>query len=218
MGLGVFTDYVRPVIAGAALQAGGAHIAVTVSGKAGDTLDTEGNYYATHYNAAPGSPIGLPVSGFEVQDGGAGAWTRQGFSAVIESGTVMRLTKDSGTWAAGTRLRFNPGGPAGYAGFVGAAAVVTGSIAGTSLTVSAVTSGALAVGQTLTGAGVAANTTITALGTGTGGTGTYTVSVSQTVASTAITAPTLAEETWVKNSPVFGGHEIAGGNTSVVVA
>jgi hypothetical protein len=49
-------------------------------------------------------------------------------------------------------------------------------------------SGSLHVGQTITGAGVTAGTTITALGTGTGGTGTYTVSASQTVASTSITA------------------------------
>lgn len=48
--------------------------------------------------------------------------------------------------------------------------------------------GAFAVGQTLSGTGVAPGTTITALISGTGGAGTYAVSVSQTVASTAITA------------------------------
>lgn len=67
-------------------------------------------------------------------------------------------------------------------------AVVTGSIAGTTLTVSGVSSGTLAVGQTISGTGVTVGTTITALGTGTGGTGTYTVSDGQTVASTLITA------------------------------
>lgn len=66
--------------------------------------------------------------------------------------------------------------------------VVTGAIATTTLTVSAVTSGSLAVGDIISGTGVTVGTTITALGTGTGGVGTYTVSVSQTVASTAITA------------------------------
>ena len=69
-------------------------------------------------------------------------------------------------------------------------AVVTGSIATTVLTVSAVTSGALAVGKKITGTGIAAHTTITALGTGTGGTGTYTVSSSQTVSSTTVSAYT----------------------------
>lgn len=72
-----------------------------------------------------------------------------------------------------------------YPGFGG---VVTGAISGTTLTVSAVTSGTLAVGQTISGTGVAAGTTINALGTGTGGTGTYTVSASQTVSSTTVTA------------------------------
>jgi hypothetical protein len=70
----------------------------------------------------------------------------------------------------------------------GSAASVTGSISGTTLTVTALGSGALTVGQTLSGSGVTAGTKITALGTGTGGTGTYTVSASQTASSTTITA------------------------------
>jgi hypothetical protein len=66
----------------------------------------------------------------------------------------------------------------------------TGSISGTILTVSAVASGTLAIGQVvsdLTGA-LAANTTITGLGTGVGGVGTYLVSNSQTVASEPMTS------------------------------
>jgi hypothetical protein len=63
---------------------------------------------------------------------------------------------------------------------------LTGSIAGTVLTVTAGTD--VAIGQILSGTGVTANTTIRAFGTGTGSTGTYTVSASQTVASTTITA------------------------------
>lgn len=60
----------------------------------------------------------------------------------------------------------------------------TGSISGNTLTVSAVASGTIAVGQTVFGTGVANGTTISALGTGTGGTGTYTLSGgAQTVAS-----------------------------------
>lgn len=62
-------------------------------------------------------------------------------------------------------------------------AIVTATIATTTMTVSAVTSGTLAVGMVLSGSGVTAKTTITALGTGIGGTGTYTVSISQTVGS-----------------------------------
>ena len=71
-------------------------------------------------------------------------------------------------------------------------ATVTGTIdngagsAGTTLTVTAVTSGTLSVGQQVYGSGVSQLTRITALGTGTGGLGTYTVSVSQLVASTTL--------------------------------
>lgn len=64
---------------------------------------------------------------------------------------------------------------------------MTASISTTVLTVSAVGSGTLAIGQTVVGAGVTVGTRITALGTGTGGTGTYTVSASQTVGSEAMT-------------------------------
>lgn len=71
---------------------------------------------------------------------------------------------------------------------VGPQAQFTGSISGSTLTVTAAGSVALAVGQTVYGVGVAAGTTITALGTGTGGTGNYTVSASQIVSSEAMTA------------------------------
>jgi hypothetical protein len=65
----------------------------------------------------------------------------------------------------------------------------TGSIAGTTLTVTAVAGNlVMTVGSILSGTGVTAGTAITALGSGSGGTGTYTVSQSQTVASTTITS------------------------------
>jgi len=67
-------------------------------------------------------------------------------------------------------------------------AVVTGDIALTVLTVSAVTSGSILPSMQLTGTGVTAGTRIVEQLTGTaGGTGTYTVSASQTVSSTTIT-------------------------------
>jgi hypothetical protein len=66
------------------------------------------------------------------------------------------------------------------------AATVTGSIAGTTFTVSAVASGTLFVGQTIRGGTIRVATTIVSQLTGTpGGVGTYTVSgAAQTVAST----------------------------------
>jgi hypothetical protein len=68
---------------------------------------------------------------------------------------------------------------------------VTGSIVSTTLTVTAVSVGTLQVGSVISGTGVAVGTTITALGTGTGGIGTYTVNISQSVVSTAITADSI---------------------------
>jgi len=63
------------------------------------------------------------------------------------------------------------------------AAVFTADISGTTMTVSAVSSGILSVGQRVYATGVTSGTFITALGTATGGTGTYTVGTSQTVSS-----------------------------------
>jgi len=59
----------------------------------------------------------------------------------------------------------------------------TGSISGTTLTVTNVTFGQIAVGNTLFGANIASGTVIQSFGTGTGGTGTYTINNSQTVSS-----------------------------------
>jgi hypothetical protein len=69
-------------------------------------------------------------------------------------------------------------------------ALFTGSISGTTLTVTAVTNGTLAVGLYISGSptALATGTQITALGTGSGGTGTYTINNSQTVASETMTA------------------------------
>jgi hypothetical protein len=110
----------------------------------------------------------------------------------------------------------------------------TGSISGTTLTVTAVSTGALAVGQTVVGAGVAQGTLITALGTGSGSTGTYAVGVGQTVSSGAMTAAvggvqlapnslyvgvsggqaqTVGQAIWSKKSPGCNYN----GNTSVTV-
>jgi len=62
----------------------------------------------------------------------------------------------------------------------------TGSIAGSVLTISALTSGVLTIGQAVGGAGVRANTVVTGVLTGKGGVGTYVVTPAQTLASTTI--------------------------------
>ena len=89
---------------------------------------------------------------------------------------------------------YGNGWGAGTWGGITSSVSFTGSFSGTTLTVSAVASGTLAVGQLIVGTGVAASppgsnaTYITALGTGSGGVGTYTVGVSQTLTSRALTA------------------------------
>jgi hypothetical protein len=85
------------------------------------------------------------------------------------------------------------------------AASFTGSISGTTLTVTAVASGTLALGQPISGSGVASGTVLTALGTGTGGTGTYTVNNSQTVASEAMTATGAANWIFLSGNVFWGG-------------
>jgi hypothetical protein len=89
-------------------------------------------------------------------------------------------------------------------------AVASGAMSGSYgiLTVTAVGSGALAVGDTLSGSGVTAGTFIVSLGTGTGGTGTYNVSPSQTAASTTITAGGGIETRWIAMSIGLPGEVV----------
>ena len=86
----------------------------------------------------------------------------------------------------------------------------TGSISGTTLTITTTASGQLSVGSVLTGTGVTAGTYITALGTGSGGIGTYTVSASQTVASTVISGNST------NSSAITAGGRIATVTSGIV--
>jgi hypothetical protein len=88
------------------------------------------------------------------------------------------------------QTQYTIGPVASTANFIGAA--FTGSISGNVLTVTGITSGAVAQGQTLSGTGITAGTKIVDFLTGAGGNvnevGTYQLNISQTVSSTAITA------------------------------
>ena len=101
------------------------------------------------------------------------------------------------------------------------AAIFTGAISGTTLTVSAMTSGTIKVGMALSDSGgaITAGTKITALGTGTGGTGTYVVGTSQTVASETMTGsakdiaidfPDLPNDSSVAVGDIFARYDLAG--------
>jgi len=73
-------------------------------------------------------------------------------------------------------------------------AVFTGSISGTTLTVTGITNGTIAAGQSLFGVGITSETVITALGSGSGGLGTYTINLSQTVASVQMNSTTVGAQ------------------------
>ena len=93
---------------------------------------------------------------------------------------------------------------------------LTGSISGTTLTVTATPSGALGPGQTINGSGIASGTQITAFGTGTGGTGTYMVNNSQTVASEAMTASGIPNRTKIyKTLSPNGSDDTSAINTAL---
>ena len=101
--------------------------------------------------------------------------------------------------------------------FIGAS--FTGSISGNILTVTAIASGAIAQGQTLSGTGITAGTKITQFLTGAGGnineTGTYQLNLSQTVSSTSITAyyqkPLNIDSAFVRVNTTSNGQPITGG-------
>jgi hypothetical protein len=116
--------------------------------------------------------------------------------SAVGSGTVVPGAVISGTGVAtGTAILSQVSGTAGGVGVYTIsipeqATTASETISGTygTMTVTAIASGAYGVGDSLTGTGVTAGTTITALGTGTGGLGTYIVNLTQTTASTTITA------------------------------
>jgi len=108
--------------------------------------------------------------------GSAGNFSVAGNSIVAGTQSVTGNTTITGTFLA-TGGAVSTYGTASFTAGISNGAGGTGTI----LNVSAVASGTLVIGQKITGAGVSANTGISALGTGTGGVGTYTVTTSQLV-------------------------------------
>jgi hypothetical protein len=92
----------------------------------------------------------------------------------------------------------------------------TGAIAATTLTVTGIT-GQIMIGDTITGAGVTANTVITGFGTGTGGNGTYTVNNTQTVSAKAMTGMTHGTTSLYVVANQYGTWAIPSGSISTIV-
>lgn len=115
------------------------------------------------------------------------------------------------------QTQYTIGPVASTANFIGA--TFQGSISGQVLTVTGLTTGAVAQGQTLSGTGITPGTKIVEFITGAGGqvneVGTYRLNISQTVSSTNITAyyqkPLSIDSAFVRVNTTSNGQAITGG-------
>jgi hypothetical protein len=154
----------------------------------------------------------LDAAGGDVSDGGGSSHfincyssdkiIFQGRDAVLEGGSFERVQVDAGCLRTKIRGISINGWDTGLGGYVDngtdtdaldiydkTAVEFTATTATNVLTVTAVASGTLKVGQEVYAVGVAPGTTISSLGTGTGGTGTYNLSTSPgTLGSTSMEA------------------------------
>jgi hypothetical protein len=151
-------------------------------------------------------------------------------------GRLLFSTTADGAQTATERMRINskgnvnigsaddPDSALQITGSTNVTGIMVGSISGTTLTITAVTSGSVSVGDRLfiAASGLDYNTYVTALGTGTGGTGTYTINNTTTLASTTIyfyasSINTLSfvdtDTTEITNQPI-GGIEWYGSDAS----
>ena len=190
-GIGTYTVSVSQTVSSTTIT--GAAAAVSVTAPAGDnTNQVATTAFVTQNAVLSGSLLMWPTasapSGYLLCNG----------TAVSRSTYANLFSVIGTTFGAGdTTTTFNLPNYVNRMPF-GANATTTASVtgtindgstnAGTILTVTAVGSGTLAVGQAITGTGITAGTRITAFVSGSGGTGTYTVNISQLVASTTITA------------------------------
>ena len=122
------------------------------------------------------------------------------------------------------QTQYTIGPVASTANFIGA--TFQGSIMGTVLTVTGLTTGAVAQGQTLSGTGIVAGTKIVEFITGAGGqvneVGTYRVNIPQTAAATNITAyyqkPLSIDSAFVRVNTTSNGQAITDGGLDYPVS
>ena len=134
----------------------------------------------------------------------SGTGSISGNTLTITATTTGALTTGSYVYGTGVPANtFSVSGSGPYTINNTVAFSGTGSIAGTTMTIATAASGQLRVGSVITGTGVTAGTYITAFVTGAGTVGTYTVSASQTVASTVLSGNSI------NSTAITGGGRIA---------
>lgn len=139
-------------------------------------------------------------------------WSNEQMMVFYKTEIVFTLTGGQ------TQYTIGPGGQIG--------STFTGSISGNTLTVTGISSGAIALGMTISGTGVAPGTKIVRFGSGAGGNvneeGTYTVSIPQTVASTTISAyyerPLSINSAFVRINTNSNGEPVVDGGLDYPVA
>jgi len=139
-------------------------------------------------------------------------WSNEQMMVFYKTEIIYTLTPGQ------TQYTIGPGGEIG--------SVFTGSITNNVLTVSAITSGAISLGMTITGTGVQTGTKITGFLTGAGGNvnevGTYQLNISQNVSSTTINAfyqrPLSINSAFVRINTSQSGVPILNGGLDYPVA
>lgn len=156
-------------------------IVLTTTGALPTGLTAGTTYYV--YNPV-GSTCNLVASlgsTTEINTSGSQSGVHTGTTGIIEAVNATRaysaLTAD--TAVAVSTTTSNGYGTKSVVPSPITSAAFTASVATNVLTVSAVASGTLYIGEVVTATGIPSGTTITAVGTGTGGTGTYTLSSTQ---------------------------------------
>ena len=135
--------------------------------------------------------------------------TAVGSGSVAVGSTITGTGIQTGTIVTG-QISGTPNGVGVYSvNYPQTVASTTVTVAFGTMTVTAVGSGVLGVGQVLSGTNVTAGTYITAFGTGTGGTGTYIVSANTVVNSTTVAATSAVETKWYAASNGQAGELIA---------
>jgi hypothetical protein len=154
-----------------------------IEGLKGGTAILDGGQYTDVTGCLAFEGFGVGIDSPNTSAGGY--YAGNVFSAGYRANTKMLKIGSSG--AGGGLRKAVVGNTLVFAGSFFAYAW-TGSISGTTMTVTAVSQGPIRVGMEVAGTGVAAGTVITAVVSVDGsGVGTYTVSISQTVSSTAMT-------------------------------